>query len=297
MWRLSLLVLIFKMKKIIFFGLIFILGLVQFSSGAAIFPELEEQPLFGIQSFENSGCIDSDNDGVCDYEDKCLDSKPRERIDKNGCDPFQFCKKFNCGAFCSKADFLGNEFQKTFPGDCTTVVIAKEGKYYPKCVPLQCEKQLRIPDDIYVNVSIHRGTDGYFNTSLWDVPPGYDVFTGYFIGWCLEETTYIQLNKRYSGKLYSSYDPDLATKCPACVDDDWDLVNYIINNKRGHKFDVQEAIWHLIEDKPMTRPGAVSLVEEARLYGEGFWPQESEWMAIIVYLGKDLQLTIIEVDP
>ncbi len=81
-------------------------------------------------------CDDEDNDGVCDEVDQCPDSRLGELIDQSGCDPFQFCSQFICGFGCEEADFMDNE-----PGnanDCMTVIVSKEGEYYPRCVPLTC---------------------------------------------------------------------------------------------------------------------------------------------------------------
>ena len=75
---------------------------------------------------------DDDNDGVPNELDKCPDSLKGEDIDRNGCDAFQFCEQFSCSLNCFSADFKNNE-NTTMPGDCTVVIIAKEGKYYPRC--------------------------------------------------------------------------------------------------------------------------------------------------------------------
>ena len=282
-----------KDRTLLFFIGIFSIGVLQVFSGAIVFPGIS-----GDQNFSLEDCNDSDDDGVCNSADKCLNSRKGERVDKDGCDPFQFCEKFNCGAFCAKADFLGNELYKLFPGDCTTVIIAKEGKYFPKCVPLQCEKQLNIPN-VYVNFSITKGKDSFLNVTLWDVPEGYDVYDETWMGWCGDKNETIQNKKRYEGILYSSYDPDLETKCPACYNTNWTKINYIINNKEGTKEDVQHAIWYFTDGKypHHSKPLARKMVEDAKLYGEDFWPQSGQFMAIIIYVRGEVQLVFIEVDP
>ena len=90
-------------------------------------------------------CPDRDRDCVCDNEDECDNSREHELINEQGCDPFQFCGKFNCGS-CEKADFIP-KYQdcedvegepEPEPLDCITGLIHKEGFLYPKCLPLTC---------------------------------------------------------------------------------------------------------------------------------------------------------------
>lgn len=99
--------------------------------------KLIENCIYGCNNMACITCPDKDKDGVCDENDKCPNSRPNEMIDKSGCDPFQFCKRFICGDTCQYADFKNNEFGKN-PFDCTTVIINKKGVLEPKCVPLTC---------------------------------------------------------------------------------------------------------------------------------------------------------------
>jgi hypothetical protein len=98
--------------------------------------------------------------------------------------------------------------------------------------------------------------------------------------------------------MYSSLDPNLNTTCPRCYDKDWDLVNYIINHKQGTMNDIQSAIHYFIDHGVYpTDPDAISMVEEAKAHGEGYWPQEGELMAIIVDIGNKAQMLFLEIDP
>lgn len=81
---------------------------------------------------------DEDNDGIIDEDDLCPNSLPEE-VDQSGCDIIQFCKMQNqCGMGCDGADWMGNEADKGYPGDCRTVIIEKEGKLMPYCAGLTC---------------------------------------------------------------------------------------------------------------------------------------------------------------
>lgn len=248
-------------------------------------------------------CEDDDNDGVCNDKDSCPNSRTREMIDKNGCDPFQFCEKQSCGPNCFTADFLGNEKNKRYPNDCTIVILAKEGKYKPLCVPVECKKNPYIPNSTIRMKFYFHGNYSRYATQLIGIPPGFDVNSTFYPAWCVDEYNYIPENVLFNATLYSSMDPDLASKCPHCVDPDWDKVNYIINHKKGTFVDIQAAIHYFIDGGHYpSDPDAIEMVEEAKLYGNGFWPQEGQFMAIIVDVngfGGDsrIQLTIIEVDP
>ncbi len=84
---------------------------------------------------------DMDADGVDDECDICPGSKEAEPVDVKGCDPFQFCEQYSCGLNCYDADFvpIGSGPEDTiYPGDCTVVVLSKEGDYYPICTPTTC---------------------------------------------------------------------------------------------------------------------------------------------------------------
>ena len=81
-------------------------------------------------------------------------------------------------------------------------------------------------------------------------------------------------------------------------DDDWDLVNYLINHKHpdATSDDIQSAIWYFIDGGVYPSDlEAISMVEDAILNGEGFVPGTGEWLA--VYVLNDYQQIFIEVDP
>lgn len=244
---------------------------------------------------------DGDQDGVLDIYDLCPNSMHWERIDKNGCDPFQFCKSFNCGLGCFNADFREDELNKSMPNDCTVVILAKEGSYYPKCVPVECKKQPIVPN-INVTVRLNKLNSGsYFKVNITGLPDDnstYPIINGIYPGWCADEDHGTNRSAIYTARLYSSLDPNLTTKCPRCYDPDWDMVNYILNHKKGDMLDIQAAIHYFIDHGVYpSDPDAIAMVEEALAHGEGFWPQEGEYIAIIVDIGTRVQLLFIEIDP
>lgn len=144
------------------------------------------------------------------------------------------------------------------------------------------------------------GPSSYWKTVLYNVPDGYIVDDGEYVGWCVEQDHYIYGGQEYTVEVYSSYDPNMPDYA---VDPDWDMVNYILNHKQGTKVDVQNAIWYFVNGGTYPAPGyGRDMVDEALLYGEGYIPPAGSTVAIIVdiiypdTLGGRSQLTIIEVD-
>ena len=159
-----------------------------------------------------------------------------------------------------------------------------------------CDPSISLPSDPVTMIVYQPGSNSYFDTHLLDVPSGYDVTIGCYLGCCAQEGLTIPRGVPHLVKLYSSYDPDMPQ---AFEDEDWDKINYIVNNKRGDRMDVQEAIWYFINDRPTRNSISVAMIQEADRYGEGFCPSPGDVMVIILDSGRDLnpvvQGIIIEV--
>jgi hypothetical protein len=143
-----------------------------------------------------------------------------------------------------------------------------------------------------VTMEVSDGIFSYFTTSLSDVPAGYDVHNGTYLGWCIDRETVIPRSPAtHEVMLYSSYDPpaDLAGY-------QWDMVNYILNHKQGEMMDIQEAIWYFIDlsgPYTPTTSTAQAIVDDALANGDGFIPGPCEAIAVICYT-RETQMTIIE---
>jgi hypothetical protein len=160
-------------------------------------------------------------------------------------------------------------------------------------------KVLEMPDDD-VDVKVAVASDSYFDTTIAN--GGNDVPDYTYEGWCFDKFHFITPGKWYEATLISSYDPFL----PAGLqDDDWDLVNYIINHKQAYfdagytAEDIQNVIWYFFEDLTWEQldSNEQAIAQDAMDNGEGFYPASGEWMAIIVYIDDSTQGTFIEVDP
>jgi len=138
-------------------------------------------------------------------------------------------------------------------------------------------------------------TDSTYVTTLKNCPLGLDVKPNLpYLGWCVDLGHHISTGYTYSTALYNSYAADLPDRL---MDDDWDMVNYVLNHKQGHYNSIQAAIWYFIGGGGYpTGTEAQAMVEDALANGEGFVPTLDDAVAVIVDISPVTQTTIIEVD-
>lgn len=122
-----------------------------------------------------------------------------------------------------------------------------------------------------------------------------DVPAGRYDGWCVDKHHTLHQNNWYSGvEMFNSYADDLPTRL---ADDDWDIVNWIINNNDDYTWqETQDAIWWFIGGGALPAAGtdARALVDDAEDNGEGFVPHAGESLALILDVNANRQITIIE---
>jgi len=158
---------------------------------------------------------------------------------------------------------------------------------------------LNLPSTI-VRIEVSDGTESYFITELSEVPVGYDVTNGAYLGWCVDTTADMARSPAtHAVKLYSSLNPpgELASE-------KWDMVNYILNHKQGTAQDIQQAIWYFIHMDSSYSPTSTvawTIVNETLANGTGFVPEHGQTVAVICYPmvllpePTDVQISIIEV--
>lgn len=147
-----------------------------------------------------------------------------------------------------------------------------------------------------VTMTVYDGTLSYFETVLSDVPSGYDVTNGMYVGWCVDRRYTIPRDPTsHLVMLYASCDPD---SLPEDIKyEAWDMVNYILNHMQGMMMDIQDAIWYfvnMVNGYPVSTPAAQAMVNDAMANGVGFVPGPCEVMAIICYPEGETQISIIE---
>jgi hypothetical protein len=141
--------------------------------------------------------------------------------------------------------------------------------------------------------------DSFMLTEIRDMPRGYTVSNGVYVGWCVDYKGLITPGNINQAEMYYSYG-DLP---PYLQHPNWDLVNYLINHKQGNSVDVQYAIWYFIggpvapEDHAFYPPKApaLAMIIDATLHGEGFVPAPGQVSAVILVPEEQRQINIIEV--
>jgi len=153
---------------------------------------------------------------------------------------------------------------------------------------------VNLPNEpVTLNVS-NPGANSYFDTTLKNVPDGFDVINATYVGWCTQKDQTIYPNHDYDNTyLYSSYNSSM----PGYLwHENWSMVNYIINNKQGSSWhQVQYAIWYVLDmgDHGLNSIGW-SMVENATLHGQSYSPGLFDLLAVIADPGINVQRQMIE---
>jgi hypothetical protein len=165
-------------------------------------------------------------------------------------------------------------------------------------VSAQCS--LNLPSNP-VNMVAVDGASSYFDVTLSGVPAGFDVANGIYLGWCIDTSITMPRGDTFAVMLYSSCNPP---SDPDLDDFEWDKVNYILNHKplTATVYEIQEAIWNYVNLGGSYTPslaGALAIVADAELYGDGFAPVSGEVVAVILIpvdteIPEPAQATIIE---
>ncbi|MDH7564235.1 MAG: hypothetical protein QHH24_05060 [Candidatus Bathyarchaeota archaeon] len=162
------------------------------------------------------------------------------------------------------------------------------------------DDELNLPSQP-IRIEVSNATESYFNTKLMDVPSGYDVANGTYLGWCVDVRAEMARSPAtHQVFLYSSLNPPLEL-----ADEEWDMINYILNHKQGAAIDIQQAIWYFIRmdgNYTPTSQVAWNIIEDALANGEGFIPDYGQPVAVICYpiivfpSEPYVQISIIEIE-
>jgi hypothetical protein len=162
------------------------------------------------------------------------------------------------------------------------------------------DADLNLPSTL-ITIEVFDGTESYFITKLMDVPQGYDVSNETYLGWCIDTRAEMTRSPAtHSVYLYSSFNPP-----GELANESWDMVNYILNHKRGNATDIQQAIWYFINidgNYTPTSQVAWDIINDALENGEGFVPGYGEIVTVICYptvllpYPSEVQISIIEVN-
>jgi hypothetical protein len=124
------------------------------------------------------------------------------------------------------------------------------------------------------------------DVTFTDVPPGYAVQDGTYLGWCVEMEVPVPLNELLSGRLLN---------LSIISGTDWNRILYILNHKEGGRGDVQLAIWYFTDNNSYLPPAAQSMVDAALSNGANFVPGPGQLTAIaLIPNDPEVQQMIIE---
>jgi hypothetical protein len=141
---------------------------------------------------------------------------------------------------------------------------------------------LNLPSSL-VNVIVQNDTSSYFLTTLSNVPSGFDVTNSTYAGWCIDHSVTMTRNETYEAQLYSSLNPPSGNFSSVR----WDLVNYILNHKKGDSNETQNSIWFFVNNSASYTHNLDTVenatVEDALANGTGFIPSPGQSAAVIVY--------------
>jgi len=169
----------------------------------------------------------------------------------------------------------------------STIVLAVTGSAHALNPPIY------LPST-YVSMEVTNLNDLYcfYRLKLSDVPTGYNISNGSYLGWCGDEYADIpRTGVVYTVRMYSSCDPANPRQNAA-----WDKINYILNHKKGDKCEIQAAIWSFFAegDQPSS-PDGQAMVNEANAKGDGFVPTYGQVVGVILIPTVSVQIAIIEV--
>ncbi len=126
---------------------------------------------------------------------------------------------------------------------------------------------------------------------------GFDIGNTTYAGWCVQFFSgTLQSQTVYQGNVYNTLSSNLP---PALQNENWDLINYLLNHKQGGKDDVQQAIYFFTDGITNNlSSAAVSMIVDATANGEGFVPLPGQTGAVLfdtVGALETVQDVIIEV--
>jgi len=155
------------------------------------------------------------------------------------------------------------------------------------------------------------GTLGtYFDVTLSNIGPGYDIANGLYGVYCADQGTNINGGSWHPGiGVYSSLLPGLL---PAFMDTyaknnldkaNW-LFNHISNYPSAGPFDIQNALWIILDENALfpgslgnPSPVAIAMAADANANGDGFVPLPGGYAAVVFAESVSVQIIFTMVDP
>ncbi|HYE29840.1 MAG TPA: hypothetical protein VEH27_00290 [Methylomirabilota bacterium] len=136
-----------------------------------------------------------------------------------------------------------------------------------------------------------------FEIELQNVPPGYSISNGKFVGWCIEEDDALMTGVFWPATLHS-----VGNAPDGWKGYDWRRVNYILNHTfNGTAEDVQKAIWHFVgasSTQPLVLTAtAQAIVTEALNNADCYTPEPGDVAGVIIKPVDVTQQTVLLAVP
>lgn len=164
---------------------------------------------------------------------------------------------------------------------------------------------LNLPTGIVTMSVVGMATD---NATMYvdfsDIPEGYDIKNGRYLGWCANPDRPLYYPKSYNTQLYSSYDTNLP---PEVSSANWNKINYLVNTYRKGGYattcnarddEVQTLIWkYMGYSNKWGAPSmiCVALIEmDVEANGANYVPAPGDYVGIVCDNGDNFQLVFIE---
>lgn len=148
------------------------------------------------------------------------------------------------------------------------------------------------PTNLFVTMRATDGANSHFDLSLKDIPQGYDITNGTYLGWCAQMNMAMTRGVNHTVRLYSSYDPQMP---PEYQSENWPKINYVLNHKQGDRYSIQEAIWYYTDQEGYpSDPDAQAMIADADQNGMTFVPSNGEIIAILVEGVQEIQRAFLE---
>jgi hypothetical protein len=155
-----------------------------------------------------------------------------------------------------------------------------------------------------VTIECFNTTTSHFVTKVSNVSSGYSVTNTNYAGWCVDSTTLMTRSPTtHQAQLYSSLNPPSGT----LANQNWHILNYVLNHKRGNATEIQDVIWYFVNigghngTLNINSPATRAMVNDATTNGTSFVPSANQVTAVIAYPVKfsatdaNIQISIIEV--
>ena len=153
------------------------------------------------------------------------------------------------------------------------------------------ELTVRLPTE-YITMRAEYGPNSWFDMTLSNVSPGFDVVNGRYLGWCSQNSITMRRGVNHTVVLYSSYDQNMPE---LFRNNNWSKVNYVLNHKQGDRQIIQQVIWfYTCNCNVSLDPQAQLLINETEINGKGFVPSPGQTIAIIVEGITEIQRTFFE---